>query len=183
MTKQLGEALRQVQEAVIRGVYEKMKEIEHKPKPILGFEYKPTPRYTPLYQQVRSRHPQRDENALQRGDRALHELADQGHLNRYLRRGEGGDRNRHDLKGKKDNDVDCNTEIIATIVGGIDDRELNMGYRKAQIRKLSQVIAIRELNPPVGPIVTFGPKNMRPLQTPHNDALVMQLKISTAMVP
>ncbi|KAJ8422673.1 hypothetical protein Cgig2_003217 [Carnegiea gigantea] len=101
--------------------------------------------------------------------RALHELANQGQLNSFLRRGEGGDHNRCDLEGKKDDDdVNRNRQIIATIIGGINDKELN-------------VIATRVLKPLVGPIMTFGPEDMHPLQTPHNDALVIQLKIVTAM--
>jgi len=36
-------------------------------------------------------------------------------------------------------------------------------------------MATRELKPLVGPTTTFGPKDIRPLQTPHNDALVIQL--------
>ncbi|KAJ8445917.1 hypothetical protein Cgig2_009846 [Carnegiea gigantea] len=34
----------------------------------------------------------------------------------------------------------------------------------------------------MGPTMTFGSKDMHPLQTPHNDALMIQLKIATAMV-
>ena len=40
----------------------------------------------------------------------------------------------------------------------------------------------KELNPLVGLIVIFGPEDIRPLQTPHNDPLVVQLKVATAMV-
>ena len=54
-TKQLGEALRQVQETLIQGVCEKMKALERQPKPMWGFEYEPTPEYTTLYQQNRNR--------------------------------------------------------------------------------------------------------------------------------
>ncbi|KAJ8439076.1 LOW QUALITY PROTEIN: hypothetical protein Cgig2_018470 [Carnegiea gigantea] len=57
--------------------------------------------------------------------------------NRLLRRGGGEDRNRHNPEGKKDNDADRNIEIIGIIIGGIDDKELNVGYRKAYIQKLS----------------------------------------------
>ena len=40
----------------------------------------------------------------------------------------------------------------------------------------------RELRPLTGPTMTFGPKDMRPLQAPHNDPLIVQLKIAAAMV-
>jgi len=59
---------------------------------------------------------------------------------------------------------------------------MSVGYRKAQIRQLSQVMAAKELRPLSGPIMTLGPEDMGPLQAPHNDPLVVQLKIATAMV-
>ena len=49
-TEQLGEALKQVQEAVIQDACEKMKTLEHQVGPLQGFEYEPTPGYTPPYQ-------------------------------------------------------------------------------------------------------------------------------------
>jgi len=59
---------------------------------------------------------------------------------------------------------------------------MSAGYRKAQIRRLSQVMAAKELRPLSGPIMTFGPEDMHPLHALHNDLLVVQLKITTAMV-
>jgi len=54
-----------------------------------------------------------------------------------MRWGRCEDRNHYNPEGKKDNDVDHNTKITVVIIGGTDDKELNAGYRKAQIRKLS----------------------------------------------
>jgi len=51
-----------------------------------------------------------------------------------LRRGRGEDHNCSNPEGKPDDDVDRNTEIIPTIIRGIDDKEFNAGYRKAQLR-------------------------------------------------
>jgi len=48
-TEQLGETLRQVQEAVIQGMCEKMKALEHQPGPMREFEYKATLGYTRPY--------------------------------------------------------------------------------------------------------------------------------------
>ncbi|KAJ8420866.1 LOW QUALITY PROTEIN: hypothetical protein Cgig2_021282 [Carnegiea gigantea] len=53
---------------------------------------------------------------------------------------------------------------------------------RAQIQRFSQVMSAKELKPVMGPTITFGPEDMRPLQTPHNDALVIQLKVATAIV-
>ena len=72
--------------------------------------------------------------------------------------------------------------VIATIVGGFDVKEMSAGYMKAQIWQLCQVMVARELRLLVRPMVTFGPKDMRPLQAPHNDPLVVHLKIATAML-
>ncbi|KAJ8422437.1 hypothetical protein Cgig2_014328 [Carnegiea gigantea] len=43
-------------------------------------------------------------------------------------------------------------------------------------------MAAKELKLLMGPTMTFGPKDIRPLQTPYNDALVIQLKVVIAMV-
>ena len=83
---------------------------------------------------------------------------------------------------KKQQESDRNTVVIATIVGGFDVKEMSAGYMKAQIWQLCQVMVARELRPLVGPMVTFGPEDMRPLQAPHNNPLVVQLKIAKAMV-
>jgi len=43
-------------------------------------------------------------------------------------------------------------------------------------------MAARELWPLTGPTMAFGPEDMRSFQAPHNDPLVVQLKIAAAMV-
>ena len=48
-TKELGKALSQVQEAVIRGVCKKMKVPECQPGTVRGLEHEPTLRYVPPY--------------------------------------------------------------------------------------------------------------------------------------
>ncbi|KAJ8444786.1 LOW QUALITY PROTEIN: hypothetical protein Cgig2_011748 [Carnegiea gigantea] len=103
-----------------------------------------------------------------------------GQLNHFLRRRKKDEYDRRNLKERKDNDVDWETEVIATITGGVDEKKLKVGYHKAQIRKPIQVMLTKELND--GPIMTFGLDDMCPLQRAHNDALVIQLKIVTSMV-
>ncbi|KAJ8437298.1 LOW QUALITY PROTEIN: hypothetical protein Cgig2_006402 [Carnegiea gigantea] len=106
---------------------------------------------------------------------------EQGMLNHFLRRGRGEDYNCHDPKGKKDNDVDHNTEIIATIIGRIDNKELNAEYQKAHIQKLNQVMIAKELKLLTEPTMMFAPEDMRPLQALQNDILVIHLKITAAI--
>ncbi|KAJ8431554.1 hypothetical protein Cgig2_029583 [Carnegiea gigantea] len=45
--------------------------------------------------------------------------------------------------------------------GGIDEKEWIARYRKSQIRKLSQIIAARELRPLIGPTMTFDLEDIR----------------------
>ncbi|KAJ8439599.1 hypothetical protein Cgig2_017166 [Carnegiea gigantea] len=106
-------------------------------------------------------------------EKGLYELADRGQLNRFLEKGGGRDHVRCNPEGKKDDDVDHNAEIIATIIRGIDSKDLSEGYRKAQIQNLSQVIAARELKPLVEPPMTIFPEDIRPSQTPHNNSLLI----------
>jgi len=87
-----------------------------------------------------------------------------------------------DPKAMENNDLGQNTEMIETIRGGIDSKELNTGYRKAQIRQPSRVMAAKELKPLMRPIIIVSLKDVRSRQTSHNDALVIQLKITTIMV-
>ena len=109
-------------------------------------------------------------------------MANRGQLNLFVQHGRGPNSNKPEASRKKQWDTDQDTEVIATISGGFTVKELSAGYRKAQVRQLSQVMAARELRPLTGPTITFGPEDMRPLQAPHNDPLVVQLKIATAMV-
>ncbi|KAJ8434555.1 LOW QUALITY PROTEIN: hypothetical protein Cgig2_001187 [Carnegiea gigantea] len=284
--EQLGEMLRQVQKVMIRGVCEKMKAIERQPEPIWRFEYEPMPGYTPPYQQTRSRHPQRNPNALQGRDakrifkakQALrkaqinvaiscsistpyaskslgaewyeeqekssrlltrkqeaprkeffyrlgptltgtrnilkeikgnpmlrrprpietpekfknknkyceyhedywHTTSECRELKRALHEGVSGDHNHRDPEGKKDNDADCNTKIIATIIGGIDDRKLNAEYRKTQIWKPSY--GNQRVRTAHGTNHDKWSGGHTSLANPHNEDLVIQLKIATAMV-
>jgi len=96
--------------------------------------------------------------------KALHEMADRGQLNRFVQPGRGPNPNKLEASRKKQRDIDQDTEVIATIFGGFNVKELSTGYRKAQVRQLSQVMAARELRPLIGPTMTFGPEDMRSLQ-------------------
>ncbi|KAJ8424600.1 hypothetical protein Cgig2_006655 [Carnegiea gigantea] len=67
-------------------------------------------------------------------------------------------------------------------VGWYEEQDESSRTRYSKIQKLNQVIATKELNPLVGPTMTFGPKDICPMQIPHIEALVIQLKIAIAMV-
>ena len=105
--------------------------------------------------------------------KALDEMANCGQLNRFVQHGRGLNPNKLEASREKQWETDQNTEVIATIFGGFNVKELSTGYRKAQVRQLSQVMTARELRPLTGPTMTFEPEDMRPLQAPHNDPPVV----------
>jgi len=90
-------------------------------------------------------------------------MANRGQLNRFEQHGRGPNPNKPKASRKKQRDTNQDTEVIATIFGGLNVKELSVKYRKSQVRQLSQVMAARELRPLTGPTMTFGPEDMRPL--------------------
>jgi len=64
-----------------------------------------------------------------------------------LQQRKGTDQNKQEASQKKQRDADQSTVVTATITGGFHVKEMSAGYRKAQIRQLSQVMAMRELWP------------------------------------
>jgi len=149
---------------------------------------RPTPIGTPINLQNRNKYCEYHEDCnhttseCRELKKALHEMADRGQLNRFVQHGSRPNPNKSEASRKKQRDTDQDTEVIATISGGFNVKELSAGYRKAQVRQLSQAMAARGLRPLTGPTRTFGPEDLRPLQAPHDDPLVVQLKIAAAMV-
>ncbi|KAJ8439601.1 hypothetical protein Cgig2_017168 [Carnegiea gigantea] len=92
----------------------------------------------------------------------------------------GEEHNRCDLEGKKDTNVDRNTKIITSIIRGMDDKELNTEVSESLHPEAQLGYGCQRLKLPVGLTIAFGPEDMCPLQTSHNDALLIQLKIVTA---
>ncbi|KAJ8430914.1 hypothetical protein Cgig2_015396 [Carnegiea gigantea] len=71
--------------------------------------------------------------------KALHEPANQGQLNHFLKKGMRGDQNCCIPKWKKDNDVNYDMELITTIVGGIYDKELNLDTGKLKFKRTAKL--------------------------------------------
>ena len=93
-------------------------------------------------------------------------MANSVQLNSFLKSRKGANCNWREIEMKENNDLDRNTEITVTIIGGIGSRELNVRYGKAQIRQLSQVKAAKELKPLVQPTMVVGPEDMCPPTNP-----------------
>jgi len=48
-----------------------------------------------------------------------------------LKHGKGAEQSHCDMEAKKNDDSNRNTDIIATIISGVDDKELNVRCRNA----------------------------------------------------
>jgi len=66
--EQLAEALKQVQEAIIQGVCQKMKTPKLQPKAIQGFQYNPLPKYMLPHQHNQNFPPWGESSGMHRGD-------------------------------------------------------------------------------------------------------------------
>jgi len=60
-----------------------------------------------------------------RAQKGLHELADRGHLNHFLKLGKEANHNYSEIKTKDNDNSDRNTKTIVMIIGGIDSKKLN----------------------------------------------------------
>ncbi|KAJ8426726.1 LOW QUALITY PROTEIN: hypothetical protein Cgig2_029711 [Carnegiea gigantea] len=142
--EQLEETLKHVQEVVIHAAGKKMKATEHQPKGLNTNHH------------LDNQRPQRDASALQSRDarrvieakqalRRAHNsvtpsrsvmtpyMSKRNPLVLVTRKREALRKEFHHHLDNKNNDTDRNTEIIATVIGRIDDKEFNAGYQKAQI--------------------------------------------------
>ncbi|KAJ8427458.1 hypothetical protein Cgig2_033088 [Carnegiea gigantea] len=73
------------------------------------------------------------------------------------------------------------TKSVGRTLTGTRAPRVKRWIPKSHIRKLSQVMANRELRLLMGPTMTFGMEAMCPFRAPHNDILVIQLKMATVM--
>ncbi|KAJ8428858.1 LOW QUALITY PROTEIN: hypothetical protein Cgig2_022997 [Carnegiea gigantea] len=140
-SEELKEALKQVQEIVIQGVCEKMNTTEHQLEPIRGLKinkgtqalYKAGMIGESLKLRKLFKKPTIALLPRTTGVFSPHCSVGGGNEERVLSPAKSVERTlmRTPAPQKKENDSDLNTEIIAIIVGEIDDMGLNIGYRKA----------------------------------------------------
>lgn len=81
-----------------------------------------------------------------------------------MRQDRGEDQVLRNPSEKKDNDSDSDIEMMGARVRGVNNKEENVEYRKAQIQKLNQVLAAKRLKPLIRPSVIFSSKDIHPLQ-------------------
>ncbi|MCL5130624.1 hypothetical protein, partial [Algibacter sp. L4_22] len=74
-------------------------------------------------------------------------------------------------------DEDTHTEVIAVISGGFATGGPSTNSRKAYVRNLDQVLTTTVENDPF-PTMTFTNEDRRNVVIPHDDALVVEMKIT-----
>ncbi|KAJ8435820.1 hypothetical protein Cgig2_017115 [Carnegiea gigantea] len=129
--EQLEEALTQVQMEVIRAMREKMKATKHYPKPILHLQ-----RAMSALQGTDARRIIKAKQVLQKSHNHI-ALSHSGTTVYASKSREAGL-----YEKEENNEVDCNTEIIATLIGGIYEKELNRDTKKLIFRSSVRYIEI-----------------------------------------
>ena len=113
--------------------------------------------------------------------KALHELADKGQIDRFLRKGPRLLRKEPNPESSQPRDEECSTEIVATIAGG-NMPDMTRSAWKAQLRSAQQVLTMEQKSSLTAPTMVFGGKDAPRLATPHNDPLVVEMKIANTVV-
>ncbi|KAJ8437661.1 hypothetical protein Cgig2_028599 [Carnegiea gigantea] len=105
--------------------------------------------------------------------KALHELADKGQIDRFLKRGPRPAQ-------PQPRDDECSTEVVATIAGGYAKRMTQSAW-KAQLRSAQQVLTTDQGPCIMVPTMVFDRKEAPRFASPHNDPLVIEITIASAI--
>ena len=97
--------------------------------------------------------------------KALHELADKGQIDRFLRKGPRLLRKEQNPEPSQPRDDECSIEIVTTIAGS-HMTDLTRSAWKAQLRSAQQVLTMEQKSGLTAPTMVFGGKNAPRLATP-----------------
>ncbi|KAJ8431003.1 hypothetical protein Cgig2_025685 [Carnegiea gigantea] len=133
-------------------------------RPLPHFDYVPTHGGEPFHPPERVPSPRYTEWEQESGHtttecgelkKTLYELADKGQIDRFLKRRPRFLQREQEPAQPQPQDEECSTEVVATIAGGPRT---------------------------IVPIVVFGGKEAPRFASPHNDPLVVEMKITSAIV-
>ncbi|KAJ8420014.1 hypothetical protein Cgig2_016914 [Carnegiea gigantea] len=113
--------------------------------------------------------------------KVLHELADKGQIDRFLKKGPRFLRQEQEPAPPPPWDKERSTEVVATITGGYVE-EITRSAWKAQLRSVQQVLTVEQGSCLTAPAMVFGGKGAPPFASPHNDPVVVEMKIASASV-
>ncbi|XP_057250719.1 uncharacterized protein LOC125497729 [Beta vulgaris subsp. vulgaris] len=109
--------------------------------------------------------------------KSLDGLADQGKLNHYLKHS-AEEKGKQKVGQSNSGDTEG---FIGVIAGGFASGGLTGRARKAHLRNLKHQVLDVQLPRPSCPVMTFGEPS-RTLHTPHDDPLVIELKVANTRV-
>ncbi|XP_010694022.1 uncharacterized protein LOC104906890 [Beta vulgaris subsp. vulgaris] len=109
--------------------------------------------------------------------KALDHLADQGKLNRYIKH----PREEKEKEKETRNDIDNTDGYVGVIAGGNASGGASCRARKAHLQSMTHRVVEIEPTRAGCPMMTFGEPD-RHINTPHDDPLVMEMKIANSRV-
>ncbi|KAJ8432194.1 LOW QUALITY PROTEIN: hypothetical protein Cgig2_013736 [Carnegiea gigantea] len=111
----------------------------------------------------------------------LHELANKGQIHRFLKQGPRFLRKEREPAWPKSRDEECSIEIVATITDGYA-KDITRFAWKAQLRGAQQVLTVEQGSRVTVPTMVFGREQGPHFTSPHNNPLVVGMKVASAIV-
>ncbi|XP_048501328.1 uncharacterized protein LOC125497707 [Beta vulgaris subsp. vulgaris] len=114
--------------------------------------------------------------------RALEDLAHKGKMNSYLPQGERKFQKRDDCQSKRKESESIDEDVVFFIYGGFAaEGPTNRGH-KNYLRELSQIMLTNQAESDPFPKVVISELDRGKLRTPHDDFLVVEVKIANLWV-
>jgi len=116
-----------------------------------------------------------------RAEKALYELADKGQIDHFLKKGPRSLRREREPVQPQPRDEECSTEVVATIVEGYAET-MTLSAWKAQLRGTEQVLTAEWGTRVTVSTMVFGRREAQRFASPHNDPLVVEMKVGSTIV-
>ncbi|KAJ8429240.1 hypothetical protein Cgig2_026276 [Carnegiea gigantea] len=104
-----------------------------------------------------------------------------GQIDRFLKRGPRSLWQERAPAPPPPRDKECSTEIVTAIVGGYTE-EITLMAWKAQLGSVQQILAVDQGRCIAAPTMVFRGEDAPRFASPHNDPLVVEMKITSAIV-
>ncbi|KAJ8420922.1 hypothetical protein Cgig2_018953 [Carnegiea gigantea] len=113
--------------------------------------------------------------------KALHELANKGQIDRFLKKRPCFLRGEREPPQPEPRDEECSTKVVATIAGVFAESTAQSTW-KTQLRSAQQVLTVEQGYRMTVPTMVFGGREALCFTSPHNDSLVLVMKVASTIV-
>ncbi|KAJ8420545.1 hypothetical protein Cgig2_002640 [Carnegiea gigantea] len=113
--------------------------------------------------------------------KALHKLPNKGQIDRFLKKGPCFLLGEREPAQPQRRDEECSTEVVATITRGYAEG-MTRSVWKAQLTGAKQVLMIEQGAYVTVSTMVFDGKETLRFASPHNDPLVVEMKIASAII-